>query len=235
MQSNPENSPSPQANRCHLWYWRADNFRGLADLIPLLGDDPDLTDFVEYLRLRERGLRKDAFKHLGRFIAVARSWSLARRCEVVNRLMKLHDERPRVFDMIPTPLTRDLIDPTLDEWMVHEPTNPVPFRWRGGTDNLRRAIALDPRETIARAKLIKRLLDEVAYATHELPSGYIGSAQDDIKTLDEVASLLTGSSLEETVVRSFGERLSGLRRVVQSYVSFLKSGSDKAYVDWISA
>ena len=71
MPSDPPATPAPRANRRSVWYWRAENFRGLSELTRLLADDADLNEYVEYLRLRQRGLRKDAFQHLGRFIAAA--------------------------------------------------------------------------------------------------------------------------------------------------------------------
>jgi hypothetical protein len=208
-----------------MWYWRGENFRGLSEVIQLLADDADLAEYVEYLRLRERGLRKDAFDHLDRFITAARSWSFGRRCDLVNWLMHLHHDRPSVPDMIPTPLSRELIVPTLDEWTVLEPTNPVPWRWHGGTDNLRRAVALDPNERIARAELANRLLYEVGYAVHELPHGYIGSPFEDTKKLDEVESLLAGLPAAEKP--TFEGPLTALREKVQSYMASIGTGTQR--------
>jgi len=181
---------------------------------------------MEYLPLRERGLRKDAFRHLGRFITAARNWSFARRCDLVNRLMHIQRERPSVRDMIPTPLLRELIVPTLDEWTAHEPANPVPWRWRGGTDDLRHAVALDPNEWIARAELASRLLGEVGYAVHELPHGYIGSPFEDTKKLDEVESLLAGLPATEAI--TFGRPLTALREKVRSYMALIGTATQRS-------
>jgi hypothetical protein len=186
-------------------------------MVSALTAESDLAEYVEYLRLRERGLRKDAFRHLAEFITLARSWNAIRQRDLVNRLMLLKHENPRVSDMIPDPLMRELFNPILDRWMASEPTNPVPCRWRGGKDNLRRAVWLDPNEQIARQLLANRLLHEVEFAAHELPAGYIGSAGEDINKLDEVESLLT--CLSAGTPDEFLKRLSALRHKVESYLA----------------
>jgi len=65
-------------------------------------------------------------------------------------------------------------------------------------------------------------LYDVSYAVHELPHGYIGSAFEDAKKLDEVESLLAGLSTAEAT--TFGAELKALREKVASYIALIGSG-----------
>src|SRR5436305_1181279 len=109
MRSERTESVGARRLRRPILYWRDDNFRGLLELVALLETDEELSGYVQYLRLREKGLRKDAFDHLRRFIENARGLPFVKQCELADRLMLLKYERSDVFDMIPTPLWKEFI------------------------------------------------------------------------------------------------------------------------------
>jgi hypothetical protein len=223
---------SVQSSDMH--YWRKDNFDGLARIAGAFQSETDFSLFVKYLRLREKGLRKQALACLNQFVQLASGWDFEHRRDIVNRLMSLRHEWPSVMDLIPFPHYDGLVNPTLDEWTEREPQNPVPFRWRGRDDkDLRHAIRLDPHEEIARINLANRLLARVDYAIHELPNGfgYIGQPAGDMQTLDEVDQL--AADLPAELARPLAHESAALREVVEAYLEFEANSAPVSFREWM--
>ncbi len=112
-------------------YWGRDNYEGLACIAAVAERISGLTDFAAYCRIRERRLRQETFAHLELFVTDARRWPFEERARFADWVMETQYKEPKVKDLIPHPLWHKLLVPTLDEWCVTEPENPVPFRWRG--------------------------------------------------------------------------------------------------------
>lgn len=93
--------------------------------------------------------------------------------------------------LIPHPLHRRVIEPTLLEWTKAEPQCAEPHRWLGDMEHLGQAIELDPDDQLARKKLIVAILNFVGYSTHELPDyGYRGSPSEGLAALNEAEAFL---------------------------------------------
>lgn len=217
-----------------MYYWRESSFNGLRELADQLQSEPDLEMYVSYLRLREQGLRKQSLRSLSQFISKAIAWDFERRRDFVDRVCLFHHQRQAFSDVIPHPLKQDLILPTLIEWAKREPTNPVPLRWQGDDiENLRRAVALDSKEMIAREMLAEQLLTSVDYSIHELPNGYgyIGDPAEDMRLLDEIATL--ADQLPRQIGRVIAEEAGELRAVVMEYLEYLSAGSGENFRDWM--
>src|SRR5437764_7410788 len=218
-----------------MHYWRDNNFKALAAISELIGDDLDLKHFSNYLRLRERGLRKEAFLQLEQFSAQTRHWGDEKRRQFVHWVMSMKREWSGAYDLLPTPLWKRLIGPILDKWIQDEPENPVPLRWRGRLEDLRRAIEIEPTEQIARELLVSHLLHQVDYSIHELPNGfgYLGNETEDLEKLKEVETLAVAlpSDLRE---RLFSE-VALLREIVEGYISYKHSASRLRFCDWMSS
>ena len=84
--------------------------------------------------------------------------------------------------VVPHPMQIRIVEPTLLEWTMVEPGSSEPHRWIGGPEHLERAVELNPKDELARRKLVARLLSSVG--THELPRAYVGSPENDLKALD---------------------------------------------------
>jgi hypothetical protein len=202
------------------WYWRDDNFRGLAELSALARTEPDVAGFADYLALRERGLRTRAFASLDAFLAGAATWPFDRRRRFVDWLLGVRHARPEVVDLLPVPLRVRPVRPTVDEWVGREPGDPAGRRWRGALDggpgglaDLRAAVALDPAEQVARALLARRAARAVGFAVHELPVGYLGEPAEDLRLLDDASAAAAGlSDADERT--GWAERLTDLRDLV---------------------
>jgi hypothetical protein len=120
----------------------------------------------------------------------------AERRRFVSWLMSFARERNAITILIPHPLKIRVIEPTLAEWMIVEPTCAEPHRWIGGYEHLQQAMELDPTDQIALRDLVIFLLSQVDYSTHELPSGYLGSPSKDLEDLNKAEVLLPRISNE---------------------------------------
>jgi len=152
--------------------------------------EPAWQAYAHYCRERERGLRKQALRSLGAFVATAEWWPFEAGLSFVA-LLCAHLERPgwARFDLTPHPLTNRILRPTLEEWTTHDPQAPLPHRWLGMffgysysgvraglveppdsvEQHLRRAIELDPTEQPARVRPAERLIGGLEYDAHHLP------------------------------------------------------------------
>lgn len=193
---------------------------------------PDFELYVNYLENRQQGLRKAALTILEQFIEEACNWDFQRRLVVTRTIMQCSEQSVDTTKLLPDNLRRQFLVPTLDEWTLSEPNNPLPLRWRGKDANdYREAIRVDPAEKISRRRLADILLREVEYATHELPWGYLGDAKSDLARLDEVDAMI--ATLSENDRNAFATRSHSLRERVQAYTDYLASGVRCDFGDWL--
>lgn len=143
--------------------------------------------YAAYCTQRELGLRKSALLSLDDFIKNMGAASLDERKRFVSWLMQRSYNGNALNFLLPHPLIKQLIDPTLEEWKAVDPQASEPCRWLGGYDNLKTALKLNPADDIARQKLVKMVVIGVAYEAHELPKGYIGNAREGYAELVEAA------------------------------------------------
>jgi hypothetical protein len=177
-------------------YWRKDYFDALKDGAAAASVSAKWADYSTFCREYERGLRRQAFDVLERFIHSMERESFAERRRFVSWLMSFAHERNAIHILIPQPLKIRVVEPTLAEWTIVEPTCAEPHRWIGGYEHLQLAIELDPADQIALRAFVIFILRQVDYATHELPSGYLGSPWKDLENLDRIEVLLLQISNE---------------------------------------
>ena len=97
--------------------------------------------------------------------------------------------------LIPHPLHRRVVEPTLLEWTLVEPQCAEPHRWLGDYEHLKLAIELDPGDQLVRKKLVIRILRRTG--TYELPDKYVGCPDADLALLNEAEALLQGLRSDE--------------------------------------
>lgn len=193
---------------------------------------PQCLAFSEYIELRNRGLRKNAFVKLDQFLLQAQQWSEEERRRFVDVLMTFEAQRLDLRALTPEPLLKLLVRPTLDRWIVECPENPVPWRWRGSPDDLRRAIQLDPKEQVARQRLADHLCYWVRYAVHHLPDYFIGTIEEcmaDLSELDRVLSELDATTWRASMLSEYRK----LRETVEVYQRYTASLSDLSFSAWL--
>lgn len=160
----------------------------------------------QYCRLRARGLREEAMRSLADFLDSASVLPLVDRQAFV---LGLTEHRKAFSDprlLCPQPLVMRLVLPTLKEWLQADPASATAhfllgtYSFGTGTaavgetpiECFRKAIALDPKHQGARTAFVDLLSNWVRYAQHELPFGYIGSAEEDVMALQEAPFVLRG-------------------------------------------
>jgi hypothetical protein len=200
-----------------MYFWRDKNFHSLTEAASFSSEIPDWKDYSEYCSLLERGLRKAAFLHLSKFIDSAISWNFSQKRQFASWLFHFAYTNPDCFQLMPQPLSKRLLEPTLTEWTEREPDCAEPHRWLGRHEHLRQAIELEPKDEIARQLLIEKLFYGVHYSTHEIPYGYIGKPQEDLLDLDEIESLLLGIT-DTTSYQLCTEAMSKYRIIINDYL-----------------
>jgi hypothetical protein len=173
-----------------MQFSRQENFEGLSELANQ-AEERGYNDFAEYCRLREKGSREDALRAIGQFVSEMRSRSGRERQELADWLLTFCFENPQVYDACPMPLKQAVIAPAIDEWIKAEPENMKALRWSPDERALMVAARAVPREEIAVGRFAMVVIQRVDYATHELPSGYLGiSLQRDLADVQTAIDLL---------------------------------------------
>ena len=173
------------------------------------------SEYAQYCRDRERGLRRRAFQHLDTFLKSAKAWSFDDRSAFANwvclRIAEFGESDS--CGLVPQPLAEQLVVPTLREWADREITGSIPYRWlgmyfsgvvypglraglsKGAVDAyslLREALRRDPNDDLARIRLVEMIVGDAAFACHHLPHYFIGEPKEEMASIAEAAELLPG-------------------------------------------
>lgn len=224
-----------------MWYQGQDNSAGLSTAAREAESLEGLSGFADYCRLRERGLRRESFTALRRFLDEARGWPWDKRTRFVDWVLTFMHEHPSAHELNSEPLMTRLVLPTLEEWCARELDNPVPWRWRGSIvsdeahQDLRRAIELDPRERIARELLIDRLLGHINSYMESLSRVPVGLAEEALTTLSEVERLVEELGPSDGPRAEYAKEVRDYRELLQSYLDFKRSGSPLRFEQWADA
>lgn len=183
-----------------MLYWRRDDFQTLRDIAAEAKAEAAWAGYAAFCERYERGLRREAFSILDRFIDELERASFEERRRFASWLLNAAEDKPGREMLIPYPLQRRLVEPTLLEWTINEPDCSEPHRWLGGYEDLNKALELDPKDEIAIRRLLRIILGGVDYIVHELPQGYLGDPVKDLAALDRAKHLT--ESLTDTAERA---------------------------------
>ncbi|UWZ84761.1 hypothetical protein [Occallatibacter riparius] len=172
------------------YFWRKDFFETLKAVAERAQQVPDWAEYGEFCLEYERGLRSSAFSILNRFLKRFEQRPFQDRKGFVSWLLNIVENAPGRHMLIPHPLQRRLIEPTLLEWTLADPASAEPHRWLGTRDDLEKAVAVDPLDQIAIRRLLRIILGGVDYAVHELPTGYLGNPDQDLIALERSEKLI---------------------------------------------
>jgi len=200
-----------------MHHWREKCFQVLAEAAKYASTVPAWADYGRFCELLEKGMRGEAFKHLAVFITDAAEWPFSEKRGFVSWLYHFASDREDSFILMPQPLQKGFLEPALSEWVECEPGNSEPHRWLGTHDHLKEAVRLNPADEIARDRLATMVFGWVEYSTHELPQGYVGNPEEDLRLLAEVEAVIDGI-LDQTKRAEYQGVLVGLREEVTSYM-----------------
>lgn len=220
-----------------MWYWNQQNFEGLIAVADSIAGQPQWILFARYCRLREQGLRSQSLQNIKQLIAEAAGWSDHARRQFADWIYSTSLRNPEVHQLIPTPLNRQLLVPTLQEWAASEPSNATPERWLGFAtadhQHFSNAISRDSTDDVSRYRLVSRDLADVAYQCHHLPGEFIGETETAISTLDR-AKLLAAGFCNTDIAPTLEEEFNELYGKVRDWQAFQASGGD-SFADWCNA
>ena len=153
--------------------------------------------FGRYCRLRDEGLRVEAFKELEGFVAEMERESFAARRAFAGWLLGFCFYNPHVLEACPVLLRAKIVAPAVDEWIRTEPENPQALRWSQDERAVLVAVRLAPHDEIAVGRFATMTLARIEYAAHELPQRYNGDEpQQDLLDLEAVIALLESCQCE---------------------------------------
>jgi len=201
-----------------MLHWRGDYFENLRRFASLASAIPEWSDYASFCEKYEQGLRQEAFGCLEHFIEYLEKSPFSERRKFVSWLLPRVDGVKAKHMLVPHPLSNRIIQPTLCEWIVAEPECAEPHLWLGDYDNLKHALTLKPDDNVVRRKLVACILNRVDWATHELPTSYIGEPSEDLTALDEAEGLIEKLSSEQERA-DFDAAMREQRGMILSYIN----------------
>jgi hypothetical protein len=198
-----------------MYFWREEYFKTLKDVAAEARAVPEWADYAAFCEEQERGLRREAFTILERFMSSFEHAPFAERRRFVSWLSRLADRREGRHMLLPHPLKIRVVEPTLLEWTVVEPNCSEPHLWLGGYDHVKRAFELEPDNQLVRKKMIILIWGLVDFESYEW--GHPGNADKDLATLREVEELLKGLSNEEDRLRLAAD-VAEDQRLIEEYL-----------------
>ena len=190
--------------------------------------NPDWTEYANYCFAREKGLRKDAFKHLDNFLQATRNLSNDQKIEFIKFLFPYFETVEEAdYGPFPQPLSERLVKCTLEYWCENETKDERPFRWYGtyyrSEDHLFKALELNPKDDIARQRLLTWWTYNLYYSIHHLPEGYIGNPSDDLELAKKVRYHIDQLS-DQNLKKKWSRELEEDLELVQNYIKWEQSG-----------
>jgi hypothetical protein len=208
---------------------------------------PTWSDYAQYCRDREGGLRRRAFQHLEKFLEGAKAWSFDDRSAFANwvcvRIAEFGESDS--CGLVPQPLAEQLVVPTLREWVARETRNSIPCRWlgmffsgvvypglRAGLSTgavdayslLREALRRNPNDDLARVRLIEMIVGDAEFSCHHLPHYYIGEPKDDVARIAEAVELLPGV-VDPTQNARLQSELHHVSQLIDDWMRFTDAGA----------
>lgn len=195
------------------------------------GMNEKYTFFIKYCNAKKNGLRKEAFKNLDIFLKEANEWSDEEKRNFIIDIFCIIETNSDGEWILSKPLKVFSVK-VLHKWIEGCKTDSRPFKWLGmfmrfeikenSCEFLKKAIELGGEsEQTAIKKLLGIYINGLDYATHELPFGYLGNLEDDIKEFDEMTKILNMLKDEE-LKSEFNEDIKYLQDLILDWSYFLK-------------
>ena len=171
-------------------------------------------DYLNYLKLKENGLKKDAKLSIKLFIDKFYLQEKSVKRDFIDALYRLAYSSDKLGTYLPYNLSNDVIKKEVSEWIKDEPNNPTPIKWSWDISNLQKALEIDPLDQEALILLGNMIINGIGLNQHEIDSGfgYDGSPSEDLKLIYFFKPLL--SNINDESKRLFiGSALADVERV----------------------
>jgi hypothetical protein len=184
--------------------------------------------YAHYCFYREKGLRKEAFEHLDRFLQSTANWTSSQKIDFVKFLLPFFETAESTEDdLFPHPLSQKLIKPTLETWCETERTDGNPFRWYGvryrSQEYLLRALEINPADDLARQTILKWQTDNMYFAVHHLPDFFIGEPEEYLEFGERIKQHI--HQLTTTELKNYWmDELESDLELIRNYIEWKNSG-----------
>jgi hypothetical protein len=129
-------------------------------------------NYLQYLKLKEKGLKKEAKISLQHFIKDfhLQDKSVKRQfIDIVNRLAYSTNNYNRY---LPYNLSESIFKKEIEEWIQDEPENPIPYKWSYNFELVKQSLELDPFDQETLFLFGQRLVNKIGMNQHEISSGF---------------------------------------------------------------
>ncbi len=148
--------------------------------------------YLNYLRNRKSGLKKNAFSELNLFFSDFEKQDVSSKRFFIDIVYHLARRTDQYSLYLPMNLFEELIKPQIVMWLIDEPNNPKPYKLSADIEHLKRAVELDPNDKETLLFFIKRVMKIVEMNQHEIDAGYdySGDPQNDLLLLEQAEKVL---------------------------------------------
>ncbi|NER59586.1 hypothetical protein G3435_05450 [Pseudomonas sp. MAFF212428] len=218
-----------------MYYWNKENFEGLRHIGQTYATRAGFAGFSQYCLLREKGLKKPAFKALDEFLAATRSLEVTQQraitCEIAD-LAFSHGDTHQLLSYALTSFLRQV----LRAWCDEGPALAEPYRWLGKLTGesawLQAALAHDPQDQVALHQLANDELMQVDHMAHHLEeSVFLGDEAVAAIKLDRAAALAV--RIESEQARNYlNQEVRELRELLAAWNAYRVGERTIEFVDW---
>ena len=149
-------------------------------------------DYIQYLDLRKKGLKKQANKALQNFITVFQSQDKKSRRHFIDVVHSIAFLEKEYSIYLPYNLSEDILKKEIYSWFEEEPENSIPYKWSYELDLVKKSLELNSLDQEALLLFGEMLINKVSMNQHEITSGfsYDGERATDLGLLQFYKPLL---------------------------------------------
>ena len=188
----------------------------------------DWTYYANYCFDREKGLRKEAFRHLDKFLKSTENWTTEKKIAFVKFLFPFFETVSHAdYGPFPQPLSEKLVKPTLIKWCANEMHDGSPFRWYGkyyrSEVHLFKALEINPLDDLARQTILTWWTDRIYFSVHHLPDFFIGDPFEYLKLGEKIKAQIRQLTNPE-LSNYWTKALEAYLELVENYIEWKSSG-----------
>lgn len=216
--------------------WTKEHNQRIFKLTEHFVSDERFVDLVEYLKLRDKGLRKRAFEALDVFILKANGREWRHRTEILDKIYGVAYQDPASNILLTNPLSERFLQPILELWLKREPENQKAMFWDGiynwNSEALQRLLLLSPGHVAARKSLLDRdIIGFFEHAFHHIDESQILESIETLESHFSMGDALMAGVKEPEEFQGLKEELDFWKIVFEDWKAFSASGHS-SFPEW---